>query len=87
MKIVERPYVEASRRALLDAGMHPVLARVYAGRNIRTAAELNYGLDGLIPPGSLKGIDAAAALHGLTRRTANLPAQRGVVEQPLHGIA
>jgi single-stranded-DNA-specific exonuclease len=39
-----------------------VLARVYAGRNIRTAAELNYGLDGLIPPGSLKGIDAAAAL-------------------------
>jgi single-stranded-DNA-specific exonuclease len=62
MKIVERPYVEASRRALLDAGMHPVLARVYAGRNIRTAAELSYGLDGLIAPGSLKGIDAAAAL-------------------------
>ena len=62
MRIVERPYIEASRRALLDAGMHPVLARVYAGRNIRTAAELNYGLDGLIPPGSLKGIDAAAAL-------------------------
>jgi len=62
MKIVERPYVEASRRALLDAGMHPVLARVYAGRNIRTVAELNYGLDGLIPPSSLKGIDAAAAL-------------------------
>jgi single-stranded-DNA-specific exonuclease len=62
MKIVERPYVEASRRALLDAGMHPVLARVYAGRNIRSAAELNYGLDGLIAPGSLKGIDAAAAL-------------------------
>jgi len=62
MKIIERPYVEASRRALLDAGMHPVLARVYAGRNIRSAAELNYGLDGLIAPGSLKGIDAAAAL-------------------------
>jgi single-stranded-DNA-specific exonuclease len=62
MKIVERPYVEASRRALLEAGMHPVLARVYAGRNIRTAAELDYGLDGLLPPASLKGIDAAAQL-------------------------
>jgi single-stranded-DNA-specific exonuclease len=62
MKIVERTYNEAHRRALLDAGMHPVLARVYAGRNIRTAAELNYGLDGLIPPGSLKSVDAAAAL-------------------------
>jgi single-stranded-DNA-specific exonuclease len=62
VKIVERPYVEASRRALLDAGLHPVLARVYAGRNIRSAVELHYGLDGLIPPNSLKSIDTAAAL-------------------------
>jgi len=62
VKIVERTYNETHRRALLESGMHPVLARVYAGRNIRTAAELNYGLDGLIPPGSLKGIDAAAVL-------------------------
>ncbi len=62
MKIVERPYAEASRRALLEAGMHPVLARVYAGRNICSAAELDYGLDGLLPPASLKGIDAAARL-------------------------
>ena len=62
MKIVERPYAEASRRALLESGMHPVLARVYAGRNIRTAAELDYGLDGLIAPVSLKGIDKAAVL-------------------------
>jgi single-stranded-DNA-specific exonuclease len=62
VKIVERPFVESSRRALLDAGMHPVLARVYAGRNIRSARELEYGLDGLVAPGSLKGIDAAAAL-------------------------
>src|ERR671914_696591 len=62
MKIVERPYAEASRRARLEAGMHPVLARVYAGRNIRSAAELEYGLDGLIAPASLKGIDRAATL-------------------------
>ncbi len=62
MKIVERTYSETHRRALLEAGMHPVLARVYAGRNIRTAAELNYGLDGLVAPGSLKGVEAAAAL-------------------------
>jgi single-stranded-DNA-specific exonuclease len=62
MKIVERTYAEADRRALLDAGLHPVLARVYAGRHIRSAAELNYGLDGLIAPHSLKGVDAAACL-------------------------
>src|SRR5687767_4235358 len=42
--------------------MHPVLARVYAGRTIRSATELAYGVDGLIAPASLKGIDAAAAL-------------------------
>jgi single-stranded-DNA-specific exonuclease len=62
MKIVERPYVEAHRRALLEAGLHPVLARVYAGRNIRAAKELDYGLDGLIAPDSLLGIDRAAQL-------------------------
>ncbi len=62
MKIVERAYVESDRRALLDAGMHPVLARVYAGRSIRSAAELNYSLDGLLAPTLLKGIDTAAAL-------------------------
>jgi len=62
MKIVERAYVESDRRALLDAGLHPVLARVYAGRRIRTASELSYGLDGLISPQALKGVDAAARL-------------------------
>jgi single-stranded-DNA-specific exonuclease len=62
LKIVERPYVEASRRALLEAGFHPVLARVYAGRHIRTAAELDYALAGLLAPDSLKGVGAAAAL-------------------------
>jgi single-stranded-DNA-specific exonuclease len=62
LKIVERTYNEAHRRALLDAGLHPVLARVYAGRNIRSAAELDYGLDALLPPDALKGIGTAAAL-------------------------
>ena len=63
MKIVERPFVETHRRALLDAGLHPVLARVYAGRSIRSAAELDYSLDGLLPPAALKGaLDAASLL-------------------------
>ncbi|HZO02357.1 MAG TPA: single-stranded-DNA-specific exonuclease RecJ [Burkholderiales bacterium] len=42
--------------------MHPVLARVYAGRRIRSAAELDYGLDGLITPQALKGAADAARL-------------------------
>jgi single-stranded-DNA-specific exonuclease len=49
MRIVERPYVEASRRALLDAGLHPVLARVYAGRNIHSPAQLEYQPGALLP--------------------------------------
>ena len=62
MKIVERPYAEADRRALVEAGLHPVLARIYAGRRIRSAAELDYQASRLLPPPSLKGIDAAAQL-------------------------
>ena len=42
VKIVERPFAEADRRALVEAGVHPVLARIYAGRRIRSAAELDY---------------------------------------------
>jgi single-stranded-DNA-specific exonuclease len=61
MKIVERPYRENDRRALLDAGMHPLLAKIYAGRSIRSAAELAYTPAGLLPP-TLKGMDQAAAL-------------------------
>ena len=40
MKIVERKFREADRDALVKAGLHPVLARVYAARQIRSAAEL-----------------------------------------------
>ena len=62
MKIVERPYAEADRRALMEAGVHPVLARIYAGRRIRSATELTYAAASLLEPKSLKGIEAAARL-------------------------
>jgi single-stranded-DNA-specific exonuclease len=62
MKITERPYAEADRRALMEAGVHPVLARIYAGRRIRSAAELEYQPDKLLPPRLLKSIASAARL-------------------------
>ncbi len=62
MKIIERTYSEADRRSLLEAGMHPVLARIYAGRRIRSARELEYEASGLVAPGLLKSIDQAACL-------------------------
>jgi single-stranded-DNA-specific exonuclease len=62
VRIVERAYSEDDRRALLAAGVHPVLARIYAARRIRSPMELKYDSAALLPPQLLKGIDEAAAL-------------------------
>ena len=62
MKIVERPYKEVDRHALIQAGIHPLLARIYAGRRIRSATELTYSSATLLPPLLLKGIEQAARL-------------------------
>ena len=58
--IVRRPGAAAAD-ALAAAGLPPVLARVYAARGIRTAAELDHSLSALPPFGALRGIDAASA--------------------------
>src|SRR3954463_12095704 len=62
MKIVERPYKELDRHALIQAGIHPLLARIYAGRRIGSATELTYSPAALCPPLLLKGIEQAAWL-------------------------
>ena len=62
MKIVERPFAEIDRRALLDSGMHPLLAKLYAARRIHSAGELDYGAARLLAPELMKNIDSAAHL-------------------------
>src|SRR5690606_9289102 len=62
MKIVERPYAEGDRRRLLEAGLRPVLARVLAGRSVRSAAELDYGPTRLLAPMLLKNLGEAARM-------------------------
>jgi single-stranded-DNA-specific exonuclease len=62
MHLVERPYRETDRQALIAAGLHPVLARVYAGRRIRSAAELEDDFKRLLPPASLAQCERAAGL-------------------------
>jgi single-stranded-DNA-specific exonuclease len=62
VKIIERPYEETARRALEEAGIHPLLARIYAARRIRNAVELAYHPAALLAPSLLKGIEHAAAL-------------------------
>ena len=62
MNVVMRKYAEADRRALEDAGLHPLLARLYAARRIRSAAELDYAPARLHAPAGMKGLERAAAL-------------------------
>ncbi|HYB63747.1 MAG TPA: single-stranded-DNA-specific exonuclease RecJ [Steroidobacteraceae bacterium] len=46
----------------LAAGLNPVLARAYAARGVRTAADLDTSLARLLPVGTLEGIAAAVEL-------------------------
>jgi len=62
MRLVERAYDERDRRALINAGLHPVLARVYAARRIRSASELEDDVKRLLPPATLARCAEAAAL-------------------------
>jgi single-stranded-DNA-specific exonuclease len=58
--IVRRPPA-ASVPVLESAGLSPVLARIYAARGIRSAAELDHSFKSLPPYAALRGIDDAAA--------------------------
>ncbi len=59
-RIAVRPYSLQSFRHLHDAGIHPVLARIFAARGISEPAELSTGLSGMIPPKQLLNIGKAA---------------------------
>ncbi|HEV8313260.1 MAG TPA: single-stranded-DNA-specific exonuclease RecJ [Burkholderiaceae bacterium] len=48
--------------ALEQAGVHPLLARLFAARGVRSADELDDGLAKLLPPAKLKGAAQAAQL-------------------------
>jgi single-stranded-DNA-specific exonuclease len=48
--------------ALEQAGVHPLLARLFVGRGVRAPAELDDGLARLLPPAGLLGVQAAARL-------------------------
>lgn len=48
--------------ALEQAGMHPLLARLYAARGITSAEQAEIQLKHLLPPGDFKGIAEAACL-------------------------
>jgi single-stranded-DNA-specific exonuclease len=62
MKIIVREVPPRSVWALEQAGIHPLLAQLYAARGVVSADELDDGLARLLPPASLKGSAQAAVL-------------------------
>ncbi len=62
MKIHVRDVPPRAVWALQQAGVHPLLAQLYAARGVRTADELDEGLARLLSPSTLLGAKEAAVL-------------------------
>ena len=62
MQLITRNIPPRTAWALEQAGIHPLLARLFASRGVQAPDELDDGLAKLLPPNTLKGIDAAAQI-------------------------
>jgi len=62
MKIIARDIPPRAAWALEQAGIHPLLARLYAARGVTAKDDLDDGLARLLPPAGLQGIEDAARL-------------------------
>ncbi|MES2483353.1 MAG: single-stranded-DNA-specific exonuclease RecJ [Pseudomonadota bacterium] len=62
MKISTRDVPPRAVWALEQAGVHPLLARLYASRGVSAKDELDDGLNRLLPPSGMKGTQEAAVL-------------------------
>jgi single-stranded-DNA-specific exonuclease len=62
MKIIPRDIPPRAVWTLEQAGVHPLLARLYAARGVSSTDELDASLAKLLPPATLLGVDRAAVL-------------------------
>ena len=62
MKIIARDIPPRAAWALEQAGVHPLLARLFAARGVTGTDELNDALARLLPPDGLHGVQQAAVL-------------------------
>jgi single-stranded-DNA-specific exonuclease len=62
LRLVTRDVPPRTAWALEQAGLHPLLARLYAARGVKGADELDDALARLLPPAGLLGADHAAVL-------------------------
>ena len=63
MKIHVRDVPPRAVWALQQAGVHPLLAQLYAARGVRTADELDEGLARLLSPTTLLGANRGLLLQ------------------------
>jgi single-stranded-DNA-specific exonuclease len=62
-RVMLRSAPEVQTQTLVDAGVHPLMAKLYAARGVCSPDELQDGLQGLLPPREMHSIeDAASAL-------------------------
>ena len=61
-RITRRAVAPRTAWALEQAGVHPLLARLFAARGVKAADELDHALTKLLPPAGLHGAAAAAEL-------------------------
>jgi single-stranded-DNA-specific exonuclease len=62
MKLLPRDAPPRTVWALEQTGVHPLLARLYAGRGVQDPHELDNSLKHLLPPSGMKGMGQAATL-------------------------
>ena len=62
LQILTRDVPPRSAWTLAQAGVHPLLSRLFAARGIQSPEELDNGLAKLLPPNTLQGTEAAAVL-------------------------
>jgi len=62
MQITTRDCPPRTVWALEQAGVHPLLARLFAARGVQAPEELDDNLVKLLSPNTLKGIDEAAQI-------------------------
>lgn len=68
--IQERPFDHQVVRNLINSGLNPILARIFAARGIETNEDIQESFNNLIPPFSMKGIAQAAEIitHAILRK-------------------
>lgn len=62
MKIIPRKIPPRSVSALKQAGIHPLLAQLYAARGVKSKDELDNSLAKLLPPSTMRGLPESARL-------------------------